>query len=217
MGLFSNMATATIAPESKQETSMFQNGDYISYSRRIPPGQKLKRTITSHNLSLFQCWFAVLRNSDGKVDTSSLVNRLTAAGIIRDNGDEATFLAACHSTYLTFDDFLDVLAVSKCYERSRVKDSVHDDKLVILPIAGKPTPRRRSVIEYLTGDNARRPSLLDALRNHRGGAVQGKSVVRTVSKERPKYRLSVPKYSPPVLASLFLSKIRKRKNAKVGM
>ena len=211
MGLFST----SISPTPDQSEGSLKriggtDGDYISYNSRLPPGERLKRKMTPHNLILFQCWFTVLKDQDGKVAKGAIAMRLKSAGIIRNSQEEESFLTCCKRELMSFDEFLDSLALSKCYEGSRVSDAKFDDGKFVVA-AGPDTSgpvRRKSIVEYIRGDlGVRRPSLLDTWRRYCEGGVQGKSEVRTVStKRKDKQSAKKTTSNAPSISSMFIGK-----------
>jgi hypothetical protein len=173
--------------------------DEKTYTRR----QRLKRTISSHTLTLIQTWFDILpKDNDGKVLVTLLLQRMEDVGL----HDLMTEKLWNPDDRVTLDTFLDLMAKSGLVENYRELRGNFNQFNLATPLINPDSFRDDSPppIRYRTA------SVMDMLRDSVGGGVRRAGGVKV----HPRQAIISRKETPPLYSEKF-SRIRRVTKAKV--
>jgi hypothetical protein len=175
------------------------NNDEKTYIRR----QRLKRTISSHTLTLIQTWFHVLpKDSNGEVLVSLLLQRMEDVGL----HDLMTEQLWNPDDRVNLDAFLNLMAKSGLVENYREIKGNFERFNLVTPLINQDSFRETSPppTRYRTA------SVMDMLRDSVGGGVRRAGGVKV----HPRQAVISRKETPPMHTGKF-ARLRRVTRAKV--
>jgi hypothetical protein len=159
---------------------------------RLSPGQMLKRTMTPHNLCLFENWYSILESDGcGRVKIDDLAQRLVDLGMLLNKSEANSLISQSPTLYLDLDCFLEVLARSKFYDRRRARNRSSENKVILVPVPATRLRVRRksSIVEFFSPEATRirrDTDVLDLLRIDEAGGVRKHDTMKIICKPKPR-------------------------------